>query len=427
MTIPHWAPPTHAMQIMSYAETGSIGFLWISATNPAVSMPESARIRKILAGDQCFTVVQDLFLTETAELADVVLPAAGWGEKTGCFTNVNRAVHLSETGRRATGRGTQRPRHLPDVRRRDGLHRPRRRPRWSSGAPRRRHSTPGPRVTAGRPVDYTGLSYDKLRGPSGIPWPVNAEHPDGTDRLYADGVFPTDTDYCETYGHDLLTGGTVSEQEHRAHGTRPAVPSSRAPPYTPAHEEPSDDYPLLFTTGRTVYQFHTRTKTGRARSLNQAAPDAWVELSPADADRARHRRGRLGAGRVPPRRHRGARPHRTGDAGRGVRAVPLRTLGPRRPRPTDADHRTANELTMTVWDPVSKQPSFKTAACRVTRLRAGDGPAPAPTNTASAPASSAADDAAGARCHRPAVAPRPRAGCSNETPRYALDPSQEDS
>ena len=96
MTVPHWAPPTHAMQIMRYAETGSIGFLWISATNPAVSMPESARIREILAGDQCFTVVQDLFLTETAELADVVLPAAGWGEKTGCFTNVNRTVHLSE-------------------------------------------------------------------------------------------------------------------------------------------------------------------------------------------------------------------------------------------------------------------------------------------------------------------------------------------
>ena len=96
MTVPHWAPPTHAMQIMSYAETGSIGFLWISATNPAVSMPESARIRRILAGDQCFTVVQDLFLTETAQLADVVLPAAGWGEKTGCFTNVNRIVHLSE-------------------------------------------------------------------------------------------------------------------------------------------------------------------------------------------------------------------------------------------------------------------------------------------------------------------------------------------
>src|SRR3954453_17721538 len=73
-----------------------MGLLWISATNPAVSMPASARIRRILGGDQCFVVVQDLFLTETAALADVVLPAAGWGEKTGCFTNATRTVHLSE-------------------------------------------------------------------------------------------------------------------------------------------------------------------------------------------------------------------------------------------------------------------------------------------------------------------------------------------
>ena len=79
MAIPHWAPPTNAMQIFGYAQDGSIGFLWISATNPAVSMPESARIRKILAKETCFVVVQDLFLTETGQLADVVLPAAGWG------------------------------------------------------------------------------------------------------------------------------------------------------------------------------------------------------------------------------------------------------------------------------------------------------------------------------------------------------------
>ncbi|EAX0569029.1 nitrate reductase, partial [Salmonella enterica] len=59
-------------------------------------MPESGRIRQILASDSLFVVVQDLFLTETAQLADVVLPAAGWGEKTGTFTNVNRTVHLSE-------------------------------------------------------------------------------------------------------------------------------------------------------------------------------------------------------------------------------------------------------------------------------------------------------------------------------------------
>ena len=65
-------------------------------------------------------------------------------------------------------------------------------------------------ITEGRPCDYTGLTYDRLRGPSGISWPVNAERPDGTDRLYADAAFPTHTDQCETYGHDLLTGAHYS-------------------------------------------------------------------------------------------------------------------------------------------------------------------------------------------------------------------------
>jgi anaerobic selenocysteine-containing dehydrogenase len=94
--IPHWASPTHAMQIWRYAEQGSINFLWISCTNPAVSLPELARIRSILQKEDLFVVVQDIFLTETAVYADVVLPAATWGEKTGTYTNTDRTVHLSE-------------------------------------------------------------------------------------------------------------------------------------------------------------------------------------------------------------------------------------------------------------------------------------------------------------------------------------------
>jgi anaerobic selenocysteine-containing dehydrogenase len=74
--IPHWAPPTHAMQIWRYAEQGSIELLWISGTNPCVSLPDLGRIRRILRQDGLMVVVQDLFLTETAELADVVLPGA---------------------------------------------------------------------------------------------------------------------------------------------------------------------------------------------------------------------------------------------------------------------------------------------------------------------------------------------------------------
>ncbi|HEY3370669.1 MAG TPA: molybdopterin-dependent oxidoreductase, partial [Prolixibacteraceae bacterium] len=93
--IPHWAPPTHAMQIFHYIEKKMIKMLWISGTNPAVSLPELTKIRKLLKTDDLFLVVQDAFMTETTTFADVILPAAIWGEKTGCFTNVDRTVHLS--------------------------------------------------------------------------------------------------------------------------------------------------------------------------------------------------------------------------------------------------------------------------------------------------------------------------------------------
>src|SRR5205823_14075191 len=89
------APPTHAMQIFRYCEEGSIRMLWISATNPAISLPDLPRIRKILKKDSLFVIAQDAFMTETTKLADVVLPAALWGEKTGCFTNADRTVHIS--------------------------------------------------------------------------------------------------------------------------------------------------------------------------------------------------------------------------------------------------------------------------------------------------------------------------------------------
>lgn len=134
----------------------------------------------------------------------------------------------------------------------------------------------------GRLCDYTGLSYDKLRGGSGIPWPCNEEDPEGCDRLYADGVFPTHRDVCEDYGHDLLTGGTTSPGQYQAR--RPDGRAFlRAAEYAPSPEQPSDEYPFLVTTGRTAYHFHTRTKTGRSRQLRRAAPEPWVELSAADA------------------------------------------------------------------------------------------------------------------------------------------------
>ncbi|MEU5962169.1 molybdopterin oxidoreductase family protein [Micromonospora parva] len=380
-TIPHWAPPTHAMQIFRYAEQGSIKLLWISATNPAVSLPELRRIRQILARPELFVVVQDLFLTETAELADVVLPAATWGEKTGTFTSVDRTVHISNKA--VDPPGEARPdldifldyARRMDFRDRDGQ------PLIDWNGPEEAFEA-WKECSRGRPCDYTGITYDRLRGGSGIQWPCTDEHPDGTERLYTDGHFHTDPDYCETYGHDLATGAEFTEAEYRA-----KAPNGRAflhtVDYQPSPEVPDEEHPLLLTTGRTVYQFHTRTKTGRAPQLNEAAPDVWVELNPADAALFGIVEGDLvgvssARGAIQARaRLCGIRP--------GVVFLPFH-YGHFDQDPADRTPRAANELTITAWDPVSKQPLFKVAAVGVAKLADGHGvPSPAPTVGGSAP------------------------------------------
>ena len=382
LVIPHWAPPTHAMQIFRYAEQGSIEFLWISATNPAVSMPQLPRIRDILAKQELFVVVQDLYLTETAALADVVLPAAAWGEKTGTFTNVNRIVHISDQAVDPPGEARSDLDIFLDYSNRMGF-------RTLDGAPLLTWDGPEDAFEAwkkcskGRPCDYTGISYARLRGGSGIPWPCNDENPDGTVRLYGDGVFPTDPDFCESYGHDLLTGATVGPESFRA-----MAPSGRAifktAEYSPPHEEPDENYPFRYTTGRTAYHFHTRTKTARSRPLQAAAPEAWVELSAEDAQSLGISEGDLI--RVTSRRGRLEVPARVGDIRPGTVFAPFH-YGYWDTGGSPGDHPTAaNELTITEWDPVSKQPVFKNAAVRVERIAAGTAPAPAPTTTASRPA-----------------------------------------
>jgi ferredoxin-nitrate reductase len=342
MTIPHWAPPTHAMQILRYAEQGSIELLWISATNPAVTLPELARIRRILEREELFVVVQDLFLTETARFADVVLPGATWGEKTGTFTNADRTVHLSERAVDPPGEARSDLDIFLDYANRMRFQDVR-------GEPLIKWSDPESAFEAwkacskGRPCDYSELSYDRLRSESGIQW--------GGERLYGDGVFNTDPDYCEEYGRDLRTGATNSEAEYRA-----KEPGGRAflhgAPYEPSPETPGDEYPLLLTTGRTIYHFHTRTKTGRAPELNAAAPHVWAELSREDA-------GELGiedgdALVIESPRGTIEAPARIKDIQPGTVFVPFHY----------AEH-AANELTITSWDPVSKQPMFKVAAVRV--------------------------------------------------------------
>ncbi|WP_433712381.1 molybdopterin oxidoreductase family protein [Nocardia sp. CA-084685] len=361
----HDSPPTDAMQMIQLAESGDLRMLWVSATNPAVSLPELARIRRILAQDSLFLVVQDIFATETTELADVVLPAAAWGEKTGTFTNADRTVHISEQAVQPPGTAKSDLEIFLDFARRMDLH-----DRDNAPLPPWHDPESAFRAwqqcSADRPCDYRGITYQRLRD-GGIQWPCPPDRPDGTERLYQDGRFYAAPDYCENYGKDLVTGDPWDEDRYRDFNPDGKAMIKPAP-YLPPPEEPAPEYPLALITGRTIYHFHTRTKTGRTPQLQQAAPEVWVEISAADAKDADIDDSDL-VRITTPRGSIVARARRTGIRP-GVIFVPFHygywdT--------SDDEHaRAANELTRTEWDPASKQPLFKTAAARIELTESAD-------------------------------------------------------
>jgi predicted molibdopterin-dependent oxidoreductase YjgC len=254
-------------------------------------------VRSLLAREELFVVVQDLYLTETARLADVVLPGTGWGEKTGTLTNAGRPVHLCEKAVEPPGEARADLDIFLDYARRMDF-------RDRDGAPPITGDDPESAFEAwkacsrGRPCDYSALSYAKLRGSAGIQWPCTQDAPDGTERLYTDGAFNTDADYSETFGQDLLTGAELGETSYRA-----KAPGGRAflhaAEYRPSPEVTSVEFPLLLNTGRTVCQFHTRTRTGRAPQLNAAAPEVWVEISKQDAEQLELKDGAIAVVRSP--------------------------------------------------------------------------------------------------------------------------------
>lgn len=355
--------PAHIMEIMNHAEEGTVRMLWVIGTNPAVSLPDLHRVREILAKNDLFVVVQDCFLTETAELADVVLPAAIWGEKTGTFTNTDRTVHISHKAVEPPGDARSDLdilldyAHRMDFKDKDGDSLI----KWSdpSGA-----FEAWKECSRGRLCDYSGLSYEKLTGGSGIQWPCNSERPDGTERLYTDHIFPSQADVCESFGHDLEIGAAISADEYRA-----SDPDGRAmlkgARYIPPFEEPDAEYPFSLTTGRIVYHFHTRTKTGRSPELEDAAPTAFAQIAEEDA------------------RQLGVRDHEMVDVitRRGTVRIPAKIGNIEQGHIFIPFHygywdeeedraRAANELTIPLWDPISKQPYFKTAAARLQKVKA---------------------------------------------------------
>jgi len=362
--IPHWSPPTHAMQIWRYCEAGSIKMLWISGTNPLVSMPDLNRVRQIMEKEDLFIIAQDAFPTETTKYADVVLPAAIWGEKTGCFTNVDRTVHISHRAILPPGEARSDFDIFVDYSRRMDF-------RDQDGAPLLTSTwqttedafEAWKKCTKGRPCDYTGMSYAKLSEGSGIQWPCNEAHPNGTEHLYTDGVFPTQLDYCEDYGYDLETGAGRTQDDYKLIDPKGKA-FLKGIDYEPPHEEPDESYPLWLTTGRLVYHFHTRTKTGRSKALQDAAPDSYVQLAPEDAARYGIADGDMVE--VTSRRGRVLEPARVGGIEPGLVFIPFHYgYWDKADRP-----RAANELTLTEWDPISKQPHFKYAAVRLRKVNA---------------------------------------------------------
>jgi len=279
--VPHWGQPTHVENILNYIASGSIQMLWISGTNPLVSLPNLPRVRDLLTQPELFVIVQDIFPTETTEVADVVLPAAQWGEKTGCFTNVDRTVHISHQAVEPPGEAKSDFDIFMDFARRMQF-------QAKDGSPLITFQKPEDAfeawksLSAGRPCDYTGLSYEKLTVDNGIQWPCNDKYPNGRERLFENGKFFTDIEYCESYGHDLETGSPYSKDDYRK--INPAGRAIlKACHYIESFEITTDQYPFALSTGRNVYHFHTRTKTGRSKPLQQACSEPMIHINEEDA------------------------------------------------------------------------------------------------------------------------------------------------
>jgi ferredoxin-nitrate reductase len=162
-----------------------------------------------------------------------------------------------------------------------------------------------------------------------------------------------------------VTGAEKSPEEYKAND-----PNGRAvllgADYEPPHEVPDEVYPLWFSTGRIVYHFHTRTKTARARALQAAAPEGFVQLSEEDAAKYGIAEGDLVE--VTSRRGRATEPARIGGIEPGLVFMPFHYGYWDEPK--DGRKRAANELTLTEWDAVSKQPHFKYAAVRIRKALA---------------------------------------------------------
>ncbi len=238
--------------IIDAIDRGEIKALWITATNPLVSFVNQEKLRKTFAKLDML-VVQDAFLSDTAEIADVVFSAATWGEKEGVYTNserrcnrANKAVEPLADSKSDFDIVLEFSKYFEGVN--EMLF-----PSWSKPEDA---FTEWKKVSKGQLCDYSGITYDLIEKEGGIQWPCNEERPLGTKRLYSSDIpFRTPDQKAKLICADWF----------------------------PMAEAVSGEFPVILNTGRTVEQWHTRTKTKTIAILNDLAPEAWVDVSPKDA------------------------------------------------------------------------------------------------------------------------------------------------
>jgi assimilatory nitrate reductase catalytic subunit len=291
--------------------------LLVMASNIVVSAPDSARMRQRLA-DLDLLVVSDIFVSETALLADVVLPTTQWAEEEGTMTNVEGRVVLR---RKALDPP---PDVCSDLEILHGL------------AERLGHGERFPieprmvfdelrRASAGGKADYAGITYERIAAQDGVFWPCPDEEHPGTPRLFLDAF-------------------ATADGRARFH------PVS----HRKAAEEPDDEFPLYLTTGRTIVHYQSGTQTRRVAKLREAEPEAYVELHPALARQHRIEERDL-VGLRTRRGQASARARLTPDIRPDTLFMPFHWGGEGR----------ANLLTNPALDPHSKMPEFKVCAVRI--------------------------------------------------------------
>jgi assimilatory nitrate reductase catalytic subunit len=319
-------------QILESVVDGRIKGLWVVATNSAHSWIDQGHLAEVIERLD-FLVVQDMYTTtETAQLADLVLPAAGWGEKEGTFINSERRIGLVKRVARAPGEALADfgiVKLLADA--------------WGCGEMFADWTSPEAvfgilqRLSEGQPCDVTGIDgYDMLEAHAGVQWPYPAGsaplQPGAERRLFEDGWFPTPD------------------------GRARFVFEEPRPPRSPA----GSPFPLVLLTGRgSSAQWHTGTRTSKSALLRSLAPtEPYVEIAPDDAAR----RG-IGPGEdvvvASARGSMRARAFVTATIEPGQVFVPMHFAR-------------TNQLTDARFDPYSRQPSYKWAAVEVRRPEAWD-------------------------------------------------------